>query len=109
MAKSLAPRVAVLALLCAAQLSGAAADLTTHPLRASELLGLVAGNALPENVAREIATDGLAFRPDDHYRRSGRHPLDRSAAPGRRPVTPGREPARGRSASGRPHPSRLDR
>jgi hypothetical protein len=28
----------------------------------------VAGNALPENVAREIAIDGLAFRPDDHYR-----------------------------------------
>jgi hypothetical protein len=58
----------VLALLCAAQLSGAGADSTAHPLRASELLGLVAGNALPENVAREIATDGLAFRPDDHYR-----------------------------------------
>src|ERR1700692_3535880 len=68
MAKSFAPRVAVLALLCAAQLSGAAADSTTHPLRASELLGLVADNALPENVAREIATDGLAFRPDDAYR-----------------------------------------
>jgi tetratricopeptide (TPR) repeat protein len=68
MAKSLAPRVAMLALLYAAQLSGAAADSTTHPLRASELLGLVAGNALPENVAREIAIDGLAFRPDDHYR-----------------------------------------
>jgi hypothetical protein len=68
MAESLAPRLAMLALLCAAQLSGAAADSTTHPLQASELLGLVAGNTLPENVAREIAIDGLAFRPDEHYR-----------------------------------------
>src|SRR6202795_4768717 len=72
MAKLLARRLAILALmlalLCVAQLSGAAADSTTRPLQASELLGLVAGKALPENVAREIATDGLGFRPDDHYR-----------------------------------------
>jgi Flp pilus assembly protein TadD len=68
MSKSLAPRLAMLTLLCVGLLSGVAADSTSHPLRASELLGLVAGNALPENVAREIATDGLAFRPDDSYR-----------------------------------------
>src|SRR4029077_1372526 len=67
MATFLARRLAILALLCAALMSGVAADSTTHPLRASELLALVAGHALPENVAREIATDGLAFRPDDSY------------------------------------------
>jgi tetratricopeptide (TPR) repeat protein len=40
-----------------------------NPSIASErIAGLVAGNALPENVAREIAIDGLGFRPDDHYR-----------------------------------------
>jgi hypothetical protein len=54
MAELLARRLAILALLSAAQLSGAAADSKTHPVQASELLGLVAGNALPENVAREI-------------------------------------------------------
>jgi tetratricopeptide (TPR) repeat protein len=68
MAELLARRLAILALLSAAQLSGAAADSKTHPVQASELLGLVAGNALPENVAREIVADGLVFRPDDHYR-----------------------------------------
>jgi len=38
-----------------------------EPLRASQLLALVAGNALPENVVNEINADGLAFRPDDGY------------------------------------------
>lgn len=37
-------------------------------MQPSELLGLVAGNALPENVVREVATNGQAFRPDDAYR-----------------------------------------
>ncbi len=37
-------------------------------LSASELLALVAGNALPENIVHEISADGLAFRPDDAYR-----------------------------------------
>jgi len=68
MAKLLARRLATLLLLFALLLTTVAADSTTHPLQASELLGLVAGNALPENVARLIATDGLAFRPDDSYR-----------------------------------------
>lgn len=38
------------------------------PLREAELLALVAGNALPENVVRQIATNGLAFQPDAAYR-----------------------------------------
>jgi tetratricopeptide (TPR) repeat protein len=46
----------------------AAADSEKKPLRPTELLALVAGNALPENVVHEIAVDGLAFRPNDSYR-----------------------------------------
>ena len=38
------------------------------PLRAAELLSLVAGHALPENVVRELAIAGLSFRPDSPYR-----------------------------------------
>lgn len=37
------------------------------PLRASEVLALIAGGALPDTIAREITVDGLAFRPDDSY------------------------------------------
>ena len=47
---------------------GSAANSATKPLRASELLALVAGSALPENITSEIAADGLAFRPTDSYR-----------------------------------------
>jgi tetratricopeptide (TPR) repeat protein len=68
MPKRLARRLAMLSFLFVLLLTNAAADSTTHPLQPSELLGLVAGNALPENVVREIATNGLAFRPDDAYR-----------------------------------------
>jgi tetratricopeptide (TPR) repeat protein len=38
------------------------------PLSASQVLALVAGAALPEDIAREISQDGLAFRPDANYR-----------------------------------------
>ena len=38
------------------------------PLRQSELLALVAGNALPENIVNEIHARGVAFRADDAYR-----------------------------------------
>jgi len=38
------------------------------PLADSELLALVAGNVLSENVVHEIDSRGLAFRPDDTYR-----------------------------------------
>jgi len=68
MAKSLA-RVAILLVLCGCGvMRGSAADSATKPLRASDLLALVAGSALPEDIVHEIAADGLAFRPSDSYR-----------------------------------------
>jgi len=39
-----------------------------RPLRKSELLALVAGGALPENVTVEIGSRGLGFRPDNSFR-----------------------------------------
>ena len=39
-----------------------------RPLGQTELVALVAGDALPENVARQIAANGLAFHPDEAYR-----------------------------------------
>jgi len=45
---------------------GAAA---AKPLRQTELLALVAGNALPENIVNQIRDNGLAFHPDVVYRR----------------------------------------
>jgi hypothetical protein len=60
---------ATLTLLCGvSQLRRVAADSAVKSLRQTELLALVAGNALPENVVREIGADGMAFRPDDAYR-----------------------------------------
>jgi len=38
------------------------------PLTDSELLALVAGNALNENIAHEIESRGLAFSATDAYR-----------------------------------------
>jgi len=38
------------------------------PLTNSELLALVAGNALNENIVHEIESRGLAFRPSDGFR-----------------------------------------
>ena len=38
-----------------------------EPVTDSELLALVAGNALSENIVHEIATRGLAFRPGEQY------------------------------------------
>ncbi len=37
-------------------------------LTSSELLALVAGDALPENIVHEIAASGLNFRPNDSYK-----------------------------------------
>jgi tetratricopeptide (TPR) repeat protein len=62
-------RMTILMLLCC---TGAticrAQTVPPAPLRAAELLSLVAGRALPENVVRDLATAGLAFRPDAPYR-----------------------------------------
>jgi hypothetical protein len=48
--------------------SFSAAAETSRPLRQSELLALVAGNALPENIVNEIRTRGIAFRLDGSFR-----------------------------------------
>lgn len=65
MAKSLA-RAAILVVMCGAvALPGMAANSAARPLRQTELLALVAGNAHPENMVQEIAADRFAFLPDD--------------------------------------------
>lgn len=35
---------------------------------ADELLALIAGNAVPQDIVHKISQDGLSFRPDDAYR-----------------------------------------
>src|SRR2546430_13006034 len=46
----------------------AAAEEKPRPLADRELLALVVGNALSENIVHEIQSRGLAFRPTDGYR-----------------------------------------
>src|SRR5260370_23754601 len=46
----------------------AASETASRPLRQTELLALVAGNALPENIVHEITVRGLGFRPEVAYR-----------------------------------------
>jgi tetratricopeptide (TPR) repeat protein len=59
---------AVIALLCSAcNIHGQSPDVKPHPLKASELLALAAGSALPENIVHRITSDGLAFKPDQNY------------------------------------------
>jgi tetratricopeptide (TPR) repeat protein len=48
--------------------SVACAQATREPITDSELMALVAGNALSENIVHEIETRGLAFRPGDQFR-----------------------------------------
>src|ERR1700676_3844966 len=48
--------------------STASAGNKSEPLSAGELMALVAGNSLSENVAHEIESRGLAFRPSDQFR-----------------------------------------
>lgn len=42
-------------------------DSVPKPLRASELVALIAGNVLPANITHEVNTRGLNFRPDASY------------------------------------------
>ena len=44
-----------------------AAEFPTRPLTRSEVLALLAGGALPENVAKAIKKQGLTFKPDAAY------------------------------------------
>jgi tetratricopeptide (TPR) repeat protein len=41
---------------------------TSRPIRQTELLALVAGNALPENIVDEIRSRGIAFRMNNTFR-----------------------------------------
>lgn len=67
---------AAMALVAVALLAGAGAvtlrrvlaQAPAKPLRASEVLALVAGDAMPENVAHHLEVSGVAFRPNDAYR-----------------------------------------
>src|SRR6266576_105409 len=43
------------------------AQQTMQPLSNSELMALVAGNALSEDIVKEIGSRGLTFRPSDQY------------------------------------------
>ncbi|MGH9735362.1 MAG: tetratricopeptide repeat protein [Candidatus Acidiferrales bacterium] len=68
MQKSVAFRTFWLLIAAALFVPGAGSQTAAKPLRAGELLALVAGNALPENIVTIINADGLAFKPDDDYR-----------------------------------------
>jgi Tfp pilus assembly protein PilF len=46
---------------------GFAAEVPARPLSQSEVLALVAGAALPENIEKSIKVNGLAFKPDAAY------------------------------------------
>ena len=45
----------------------AVAQTSSKPLRASEVLALEAGGALPANIVHHIAVRGLSFHPDDDF------------------------------------------
>jgi tetratricopeptide (TPR) repeat protein len=55
-------------LLVVAAFTGSACAASLHPIHKSELLTLVAGNAMPENIVAEIRLRGLDFKPNDEYR-----------------------------------------
>jgi len=63
-------RIALFLLTVVLGVSCAASRSTTspHPLRQTELLSLIAGNALPENIVNEIHVRGVAFRMDAAFR-----------------------------------------
>src|SRR5215831_13246995 len=60
-------RTLVLIFLASASVSISASQ-ENKPLTDTELLSLVAGNALPENIAQDIQSRGLAFQPFAAYR-----------------------------------------
>lgn len=68
MSRRLATFAVLLSLVVIFLKDSSAATSESKPLRASEVLALVAGIALPETVISHIKTDHLAFRPDDFYR-----------------------------------------
>src|SRR5437879_10282902 len=61
-------RQLIILLVCIAFGSCLLAYTSSRPLRKSELLALLAGGALPENVTAQINSLGLGFRLDDSFR-----------------------------------------
>src|SRR5580692_8449458 len=57
----------VLAFVVIAKHTGAA-DSNPRPLRRAELMALVAGQSLPENIAYEMHAHGLCSAPTDHFK-----------------------------------------
>ena len=68
MHKTIVSRTVLLLIVAALYCPLGGSQAPAKPLKASGLVALVAGNALPENVVSAIKTDGLAFRPDNTYR-----------------------------------------
>src|ERR1700739_979404 len=66
MASSICRNFVILLAICSCA-AVAGAQEKTKPLTSIELLALVAGNALNENVVHEIESRGLAFRPTDRF------------------------------------------
>jgi tetratricopeptide (TPR) repeat protein len=65
----MAKRAFACLLLAGLLISGTAASPeASRPIRQTELLALVAGNALPENIVNEIRSRGIAFRMNDTFR-----------------------------------------
>src|SRR2546425_4104125 len=58
----------VFLILAIFSLPSTGADTLAKPVAKVELLALVAGGALRENVVHEIEANGLGFRPDDAFR-----------------------------------------
>lgn len=58
----------VLAMLVSLSTFATRSNFSPRPLRKSELLALVAGDILPENVVFEIQWRGLSFAPSDNYK-----------------------------------------
>jgi tetratricopeptide (TPR) repeat protein len=54
--------------LFSGSLTYSASEETPKPLRRAEVLALVAGRALPDNVAHELGTRGISFVPSAEYR-----------------------------------------
>src|SRR3989442_6013317 len=61
-------RYLVMLLILGSYTPFANAQAARQPLTDSELIALVSGRALSENIVHEIQSRGLAFRPDDQYR-----------------------------------------
>src|SRR3974390_703582 len=65
------PVILIGLLSCALLLSGLCQTTTNadvhRPLRASEVMAIQAGGALPANIGHDVAIRGLTFHPDDEF------------------------------------------